>query len=329
MGSLFGLDGLFNALGGIAGTAMQVRATEKENKRLRNFTSGQNQLDRAFQEKWNQQQQSNWQQEFDYQKYLNENQQEITARNNAKLGINPIVGAGGAMSGFSGSISPDTQAGRVPEQFVADYSGVADAFNALAQSVLANKQLKQQKDIAQDTLENQKDIAETQSETQKEVAEINAQSAKYSADTSALTSDKDRLSRESIATAERTLKDKIALMDDKTKRKLAKDSNDLQKALQKASQDWEASDKRRNALRDIEDVLLEARRNDAVKNYLNFAIVPVPVPGSTTGEVVNMTIDDALKYYQANESKFKGDTAAVREFRDTIFNGLKTFGSWF
>lgn len=310
---MIGLDGLFNAIGGITSTAISAAATKRENRR-----------NRDFQNRWNQQQQSNWQSEFDYQKYLNENQMQMTARDSAKAGINPIVGAGGNVSGFSGNVSPDTQGGDV-----ADFSGIQSAFAGLAQSILANKQLKQQKDIARDTLENQKDIAEEQSETQKEVARINAESSKYSADTSALTSDKDRASRESIATAERILKDKIALMDDKTKRKLASDANDLQKAIQKASQDWEASDKRRNALRDIEDVLLEARRNDAVKSYLNFAIVPVPVPGSTTGEVVNMTIDDALKYYQANESKFKGDTAAAREFRDTIFNGLKTFGSWF
>lgn len=310
---MFGLDGLIAGIGNLVSTGFGIRATEKENKR-----------NREFQEYWNQQQQNNWREEFDYQKYLNSNQAQIMAEDSAKAGINPIVGSGGNVSAFSGNISPDVQGGQV-----ADYSGIADAFNALAQSHLANKQLKQQKEIADATLQNQKDIAEAQTMTQKEVARINAESAKYGVDVGALTSDKDRASRESIATAEQSLRDKIALMDDATKRKLSSDANELQKYMQKASQDWESSDKRRNALRDIEDVLLEARRNDAVKSYLNFAVVPVPVPGSTSGEVVNMTIDDALKYYQANESKFKGDTASAREFRDTVFGGIKAFGSLF
>lgn len=281
MGSPFGLDGLFNAIGGIASTAISASATKKENAR-----------NRSFQEKWNNIQQSNWQKSFDYQKYLNENQAQITATDQAKAGINPIVGAGGNVSGFSGNISPDTQGGSV-----ADFSGIQSAFAGLAQSVLANKQLKQQKEMAEEQLKNQKEIADTQSETQKEVARINAEASKYSVDTTASTQKEianlNRVSNESIANLNRNAQKYIASQSNATQKEITKLNNEARNRLQRLINAHEDSEEHAQALKRIQDLYNESQLDYNDRAYLQNQMVSFE---TTTGETRTMSLDDALKF---------------------------------
>lgn len=279
--SEFGLDGLFNAIGGIASTAISASATKRENAR-----------NRSFQEKWNNIQQSNWQKTFDYQKYLNENQAQITATDQAKAGINPIVGAGGNVSGFSGNISPDTQGGEIP-----DFSGIQSAFAGLAQSYLANKQLKQQKEIAEDSLKNQKDIAENQSETQKEIARINAESSKYSVDTTTSTQKEiaglDRISQKSIAELNTNSQKYIASQNNKTQKEIARLNNEARDRLQRLINVHEDSEEHAQALKRIQDLYNESQLNYNDRAYLQNQMVSFE---TTTGETRTMSLDDALKF---------------------------------
>lgn len=293
MSSPFGLDGLFGAVGGIASTAMNIIATKKENRR-----------NRSFQEKWNNVQQSNWQNEFDYQKYLNENQAQIMSHDSAKAGINPIVGSGGNVSGFSGNISPNVQGGQV-----ADYSGVADAFNALSQSYFANKQLKQQKDMAEEALENSRDIAETQSETQKEVARINAQSAKYGVDTTTSSQEKiaslNRISQESIANLNRSAQKYIASQNNKTQKDIANLNNEARDRLQRLINSHEDSEAHAQALKHIQDLYNESQLDYNDRAYLQNQMVSFD---TTTGETRTMSLDDALKFIAYDSGMYANRT---------------------
>lgn len=271
-------------------------------------------------ERWNQQQQANYREQFDYQKYLNENQYQIQAVDQAKAGINPIAANSGSLQTFSGNVSPD-MANLSPD----DYSDISAAGAAIAQSLTHIQDMKQQARLAREANATQRYVADTNAEATKYAAEQSAGASRYGTDVSADVARLDRESRESVASAERRLKSDIAKMDDDTKRYLSVESAELRKALQTAEHDWFESDGRRKALRALEDTLLDARRIDALNRYADFAIVPIESP--STGEVINMTLDDAIKYYEANAALYDNNTRAARDFRDTVFGAFRAFGS--
>lgn len=282
-------------------------------------------------ERWNNQQQANYREQFDYQKYLNENQYQIQAVDQAKAGINPIAANSGSLQTFSGNVSPD-----MADQRPNDYSDISAAGAAIAQSITHVQDMRQQARLAREANETQRYVADTNAEATKYAAEQAAGASRYGADTSAgasrystdvsaRTAQADRESRESLAAADRRLRSDIANMDDKTKRYLSDESAKLQMSLQRAEHNWFESDGRRKALRELEDTLLEARRIDALNRYADFAVVPIKSP--TTGEIVNMTLDDALKYYEANAKLYANNTQAAKDFRDTVFGAIRSFGS--
>lgn len=109
---------------------------------------------------------------FDWQKYYDQNQTQIRVDDMAKAGLNPVLAAGSAgASAVSGvSASPATPV-----------AGHGQDFQSLIDSIMQNKQLKQQKTIADDANETAKDIAETKAESEEKVAELNAQTSAQNA----------------------------------------------------------------------------------------------------------------------------------------------------
>lgn len=284
-------------------------------------------------EYWNKQQQQNWQKEFDYQKYLNENQYQMQAVDMAKAGINPIAGNSGALQGFSGNISPDTADTRAT-----DFSFIGEAVQAGASMYMQGLQLKQQKAIADQQMQTQKDIADINAESAKAVATINASATRYSADSGAGASihnaeldsatrkyiaNMDDKTKRDISQAERELRERIDNADNATRRDIADWANQTQVALQNASQNWQDSQEHADAMRELENQLLLARKNHLLNVYADNATVTVDVDGTPK----NLTLDDAIKYYQMVASRYGTQTRWVMDIRDTVFGAVNSFAN--
>lgn len=307
---------------GLAGGFMSAKSTEKNNRA---------QLD--FANKWNAIQQNNWQQEFDYQRFLNKNQYQMQAVDMAKAGINPIAGNAGALQGFSGNVSPDS-----PNTQAADYSFVGNAVQAGLDVYMQGRQLQQQRQLAQEQMDTQKEIADINAESAKAVATINANATRYSADSSSGASmynaeldsatrkyvaNMDDKTKRELAKAERELRLRIDNADNATRRDIADWANQTQVALQNAAQDWQDSQDHADAMRELENQILLARKNHLLNVYADNATVTVNVDGTPK----NLTLDDAIKYYQMVAARYGTQTRWVMDIRDTVFGAVNSFAN--
>ena len=101
--------------------------------------------------------------QFDYQKYLNENQYQMTASDMQKAGLNPMLMNGANLT--SGSYQSNAQAPQAISPNI-DLSAVSNIASAYMQS-------RTQKDIASDSNQTSKDVANINASSQEEIARQN------------------------------------------------------------------------------------------------------------------------------------------------------------
>ena len=101
--------------------------------------------------------------QFDYQKYLNENQYQMTASDMQKAGLNPMLMNGANLT--SGSYQSNAQAPQAISPNI-DLSAVSNIASAYMQS-------RTQKDIASDSNQTSKDVASINASSQESIARQN------------------------------------------------------------------------------------------------------------------------------------------------------------
>lgn len=267
------------------------------------FQAGTNKKARAQAEKWNQIQQSNWQQQFDYQKYLNENQAQIQAKDNALAGINPITGAGGSLQTYSGSTSAQQASVSAPQ---IDASGIIAG-------------IQQYNQLKHDTEERAKDresaerIAEINASASRYGSELGNEASHYGSDVQAAIAAENRRTQKQIADDNRAAQQTIASLDRASREKIAGWSNETQKTLQKAQQEWTDSDNHREAAKKLQQALEEAydygRELEAMKHLYITA---------DTGE--KYRLDDYLKMLEADARAY--ENSPTRRSENAIYRGL-------
>lgn len=264
----------------LAGTAINAISQGVTNRR-----------NRQRQDELNEQAQENWQKEFDYQKYINENQYRIQAKDQALAGINPIAANGGSLQGFSaqaGQTYSDQQAPQI------DTTGLQNA-------LLQHAQLKWQ------SKENEKNR-----ENAKEIAEINADASKYGADTSAGASKYSTDTQAAIAAENRKAQKQITDLDRASREKVAKWSNETQKALQEAQQEWQDSEDHAEAAKRLQKALEDAydygRELEAMKHLY------------ITADGSKYRLDDYLKMLEIDLRAYENSPA--RRSEDAIYRGV-------
>lgn len=101
--------------------------------------------------------------QFDYQKYLNENQYQMTASDMQKAGLNPMLMNGANLT--SGSYQSNAQAPQA-NPYQLDVTSLVSAINESANR-------RNQKDIASDSNQTSKDVANINASSQEEIARQN------------------------------------------------------------------------------------------------------------------------------------------------------------
>lgn len=255
MGDLFGIG---SAVGGVAQGLLNYAGTVDTNK-----------TNAKLQREINEMNQKNFDKQFAYQKYLNENQHQIESKDLLAAGINPIVGAGGQLQGFSASPNVNQAA----HMEAPNFNGIGNAFSAIDQ-------------MAFEASENEKNR-----ESAENIAEINAKASGYSADKTAETADKDRdfqiqnerakRQQEALISANKMkLEKQLAKLDRKSREKIASEANKVSKEIAnlnnaaemarlKASQDFEVSDRHFEYVKKVQGMLEELQedlQNNAREN---------------------------------------------------------------
>lgn len=254
---------------------------------------------RELQKEFNKQQQKNWQAQFDYQKYINENQYRIQARDQALAGINPIAANSGSLQGFSATAGGQAASSEAPQ---IDATG---ALSMLSQSM----QLKHDSYERKQDRENAKDIAEINAEASKHAAELSNEGTHYSTDTQA-----------AIAALNAKNQKEIAELNTKTQKEIANANNKMQKELQKNMQEWQDSDDHALAQQKIQRMLYNVQRDHELLQYAQNSRVAIK---TETGEVKNLTIEDALKYAEMCTKLYDNSTAR-RVFKN-VLEGIRGF----
>lgn len=98
-------------------------------------------------------------QQFNYQKYLNQNQYQLQAADAMRAGINPIAMSGGSLQ--SGSFNANQQA--------ADYSSIGDSVQGLASTLLSGEI---SRDINNDTLRAHQPFIDAQADKEQAQADL-------------------------------------------------------------------------------------------------------------------------------------------------------------
>ena len=179
-----GIAQLGSAIGGFINDHKANELQAEQNT----FNQNQTQLNNAFQQEQfdyqkelnaqnradtlavNAQQQSNWQNQFDYQKYLNENQTQISARDAALAGINPLAMTGNSVSAGNASTAGSVSDGKVAggsktganfqnQVFGQGLSALAQLGQNMTQIHLSREQMSNQRNIANAVNENAWKIA--------------------------------------------------------------------------------------------------------------------------------------------------------------------------
>lgn len=282
------LEGTFNMLGAL-GSSIIGAISNKRNTQRTNETNLQ------IAREANAQNQANWQAEFDYQKYLNENQHQIESQDLKKAGINPIVGAGGALSSFGGNTNTATAA----TMQATDYSSI---FSSIANAFLQNKALATQEKIAEKNNETQKEVAKTQADASKYSADKSNEGTHYSADT-----------QKQIAEDNNKNQKEIAKLNTESQQKIAKWQNQTQKDLQEAMQSWTDSEDHAKAAKRLQEALEDAynygRELEAMKHlYI------------TGDDGTKYRIDDYLKMLEIDARAY--ENSPTRRSEDAIYRGL-------
>lgn len=247
---------------------------------------------RELQKEFNEQQQKNWQAQFDYQKYINENQYRIQAKDQALAGINPIAANGGSLQGFSATAGGQAAQSEAPQ---IDATG---ALNMLSQSM----QLKHDSYERKEDRENAKEIAKINAEASKHNAELSNEGTHYSSDTQA-----------AIAAMNAENQKEIASLNTETQKKIAKWQNKTQKDLQKAMQEWQDSEDHAKAAERLQKALEDAynygRELEAMKHlYID----------GDDGQ--KYRIDDYIKILEIDARAF--ENSPTRRSEDAIYRGL-------
>lgn len=238
MSTLLGLGSILGSVGSVFGNVLNYQSQKKANK-INQQANYLNQL--------------NWQREFDYTKYLNQNQHQIESQDLIKSGINPVSGVSNGVNTFNASAN--TQSSNEQAPYI--------DFNSLAQIGLGYDQMKQQAELTRESNENAKDIAEINAEASKYSADTSAGASKYSADTSAGVS-------KYVAELNSSTSKEISKLNSSTSKEIANLNNKAQERLQKLQQSWEDSDSHQQILKnmeqfksDLEDLL---KNNDFLRN---------------------------------------------------------------
>lgn len=285
------IDGAF----GLVSQGINWRQTQKENRRQRDFESY-----------WNQKQQDNWQKEFNYTKYLNENQYQMQAKDQIAAGINPIAANGGAMQGFSANISPQTTRGETPQL---DMSQIANAISQYAEQKFQAKENEKNRESAEK-------IAEINAEASKYAADSSAGSSIYGSDTQAAIAAEERRHREKENKLQRTHEKEIHNLDNKSREQIADWTMQTQAALQNAAQAWEDSNDHRIAQEAFERMMRNVQLDYEAQNYLAKQQVTLR---TATGETRTMSIQDAIDYCLYDQAMYEGSAGvrALNELRET------------
>ena len=258
---------------------------------------------RELQKEFNEQQQKNWQAQFDYQKYINENQYRIQARDQALAGINPIAANSGSLQGFSATAGGQAAQSEAPQ---IDATG---ALSMLSQSM----QLKHDSYERAKDRKNAKDIAEINAEASKYGSDTSSEASHYSSDVQAAIAAENRKTQKQIADDNRATQTAISNMDRQSREKIAGWSNETQKEIQKAQQMWTDSDDHREAAKKLQKALEEAydygRELEAMKHLYITA---------DTGE--KYRLDDYLKILEADARAY--ENSPTRRSEDAIYRGL-------
>lgn len=188
-------------------------------------------------------------QQFEYQKYLNNNQFQIMASDAQKAGINPIAMSGGNVqsSSFSGSSAEG------------DYSGIANASGMIGSSLInssmnlyaQHKQQEVDKELASDSNATQKSIADSNNATAVRIEQIKQ-------------AGENQRNAAVIAVREKELQNLKKISDDKiaSEKELAEKQRALQEALNfwnSVSRDEQEKEKLKQAQQQIDN--LEKERN--------------------------------------------------------------------
>lgn len=276
----------------IASTKRNVRKTNETNLQIAQETNAQNQ--------------KNWQAEFDYQKYLNENQYQIQAKDQTKAGINPIAANGGTLQAYSGN----TNTASAAQMQQADYSR---GFEMLENVFSQIRALKHDSKEREKDRENAKKIAEINAEANKYGSDTSSEASKYSSDVQAAIAAENRKTQKQIADDNRAAQKAISNLDRQSREKIAGWSNETQKAIQKAQQEWTDSDDHREAAKKLQKALEEAydygRELEAMKHLYITA---------DTGE--KYRIDDYLKMLEADARAY--ENSPTRRSENAIYRGL-------
>lgn len=217
--------------------AYQQHKTNKQNKSYNEFN------------------QNMTQQQFDYQKYLNENQYQLQAADQRKAGINPIAQSGATLNTFSGSAS--TSSLQAPQIDTSALNSITQsAIEGAMQQKLQKRAFDQQKVLSdmdtstkiklqENELQHAKEIEEMRisADLEKTYAEIGAENYRHmteSGDTAAtieankdiqniINQHQDKLSKRSIDSAE-----KIAANNVKLQRELSNLDRESREKIQRS-----------------------------------------------------------------------------------------------
>ena len=261
---------------------------------------------RQAQKEYNKQQQKNWEKQFEYTKYLNENQYQIQAKDQIAAGINPVAANGGSMNTFSATAGG--------EAAKSDPVNIDTA--GLAQIGLQYAQMKHDSEEKRLDRKSAENIAKIQAEASNHAADTSAGASMSNAELAALTAKEQRLHEENQNRLQRQHEKEIHKLDNKSKEQIADWTMQTQAAIQNARQAWEDSNDHRIAQEAFERMMKNVQLDYEAENYLAKQQVAFTTPD---GETRRMSIQDAIDYLIYDQAMYdtSAGVRALNELRET------------